>query len=231
MRIGRTAPPAAAPISLRDILSGIFGVHRGQQEIDRLRAELKSYFGVKHCFVVSSGRAALTLILKAIKKLNPVKDQVVIPAYTCFSVPSAIIRAGLKVQLCDMDPETLDFDYTQLSKLLLSPDKLNEPAKLNKLNKPKQLYEPNNSFLAIIPAHLFGIPSDINRLRSLLGDTKTMIIEDAAQAMGGKWKGKKLGTLGDVGFFSLGRGKALSTVEGGIILTNREDIAHQISGL
>jgi dTDP-4-amino-4,6-dideoxygalactose transaminase len=51
------------------------------------------------------------------------------------------------------------------------------------------------------------------------------IVEDAAQAMGESWKGRKLGTLGDVGFFSLGRGKAFSTVEGGVILTDRDDIA------
>jgi perosamine synthetase len=122
-----------------------------------------------------------------------------------------------------MDPETLDFDYRQLRKLLgfsgTQPNKPNEP------NKPEQ------PSIAVIPAHLFGIPADIDRLRSLLGDTEVVMVEDAAQAMGGKWKNRKLGTLGDVSFFSLGRGKALSTVEGGVILTNRDDIAQKISAL
>jgi perosamine synthetase len=229
MRMRRTLPPAAAPIYLQDILSGLSAVHRGQQELTQFKGELKDYFAARHCFLVSSGKAALTLILKALKELHPNKDRVIIPAYTCYSVPSAIVRAGLNIQLCDMDPETLDFDYTQLSKLLNHPNL--QPDELNKPEQPKQLNEPNNPFLAVIPAHLFGIPSDIDRLRSSLGDAEVVIVEDAAQAMGGKWKNKKLGTFGDVSFFSLGRGKALSTVEGGIILTNRDDIAQNISAL
>jgi perosamine synthetase len=229
MPLIRTLPPAAAPIYLQNILSGLSAVHRGQQELARFKGELKDYFAARHCFLVSSGKAALTLILNALKETHPSRNQVLIPAYTCYSVPSAIVRAGLQIKLCDMDPETLDFDYTQLSKLLNHPNP--QPDELNKPEQPKQLNESNNPFLAIIPAHLFGIPSDIDRLRSLLGETKTVIIEDAAQAMGGKWKNRKLGTLGDVGFFSLGRGKALSTVEGGIILTNRDDIARHISAL
>jgi perosamine synthetase len=218
MHMKRTVPPAAAPLYVRDIMSGILAIRRGRQELERFRAELKDYFGVRHCFLVSSGKAALTLILKALKTLYPYKNQVVIPAYTCFSVPSAIVRAGLEISLCDMDDKILDFDYTQLSNLLQSPDAQS--------NKPKQ---PATPFLAIIPAHLYGIPSDVDSVRSLLGDDDVVIVEDAAQAMGGKTNGKLLGTLGDVSFFSLGRGKALSTVEGGIILTNREDIADQIS--
>jgi perosamine synthetase len=226
IHIGRTVPPAAAPIRLRDILSGSSALRHGRRELGRFKAELKDYFAVKHCFLVSSGKAALALILNALKDLYPNKDQVIIPAYTCYSVPSVIVRAGLNIQLCDMDPETLDFDYTQVCKLIhpLST----EPNKFKQLN---ELNKPNNSLLSIIPAHLFGIPANIDRVRSLLGDKEVVIVEDAAQAMGGKCKNRKLGTLGDVSFFSLGRGKALSTVEGGIILTNRDDIAQKISEL
>jgi len=213
----RTLPPAAAPIYLRDIVSGFLALHHGRQGLGRFKEELKDSFGVTHCFLASSGKAALTLILKALKEIHPSRDRVLIPAYTCYSVPSAIIRARLKLELCDMDPETVDFDYNYLYKLLHPPN--------------TQPNKPNNPFLAIIPAHLFGIPADIDRLRSLLGDDRIVIVEDAAQAMGGKLDGKKLGSLGDVSFFSLGRGKALSTVEGGIILTDRDDIAQHISGL
>lgn len=230
MRIKRTLPPAAAPIYLRDLLSGILAIHRGQQELDRFEAELKDYFHVKYCFLVSSGKAALTLILNSLKELYPHKKDVLIPAYTCYSVPSAIVRARLNIQPCDMDSRRLDFDYTQLSNRLhpLNPEP-NKPNKLKEPNKPKQPNELNNSLLCIIPTHLFGIPSDIERLHSILGDTDVVIVEDAAQAMGGKWKGKHLGTVGDVSFFSLGRGKALSTIEGGVILTSRDDIAKKIS--
>jgi len=144
MHLRRTLPPAAAPIFLQDVLSGLSAVHRGQRELDKLSAELKDYFAVQHCFLVSSGRAALTIILKALKEHCPHKDRVLIPAYTCYSVPSAIVRAGLKLQLCDMQSDTLDFNYVRLSELLnpVNPQ-LNKLNELNKPNKPKQPNEPN----------------------------------------------------------------------------------------
>jgi dTDP-4-amino-4,6-dideoxygalactose transaminase len=220
MRIGRTIPPAASPIYPRDIISGIKGLVCGQQELERFRSELKEYFSVKHCYLVSSGKAALTLILQALKDLHPDRDEVLIPAFTCYSVPSSIVRAGLKIKLCDIDPETLDFNFKQLKEIL-------ETRNLKSaIRNPQSAIR--NRLLAIIPAHLFGLPSDITRVRALVNDPEVTIIEDSAQTMGGEWDGKKLGTLGDVSFFSLGRGKALSTVEGGIILTNREDIAEKI---
>ncbi len=205
-RIGRTLPPAAAPIELRDIVCGLRGWFRGERAVREMEESFRSFFGVRHCFAVSSGTAALTLILAALKEKRPRRTEVLIPAYTCYSVPSAIVRAGLKVALCDIDPKTLDFDYGELKR---------------KLENPR--------LLAVVPTHLFGLPADVPRLREMLRDRETTIIEDAAQAMGGQFGGRKLGTLGDVGFFSLGRGKALSTVEGGIILTNCDEIAAKIA--
>jgi dTDP-4-amino-4,6-dideoxygalactose transaminase len=154
---------------------------------------------------VSSGTAALTLVLLALKELHPDRDQVLMPAFACYSVPSAIVRAGLKIALCDIDPDTLDFDFEQL------PGKLANPR-----------------LLCVIPIHLFGLPADIGRLKRLLRDPAVTVVEDAAQAMGGEWKGEKLGTLGDVGFFSLGRGKALSAVEGGVILTDCDELGQRL---
>src|SRR6266705_4482384 len=118
MRIGRTLPPAATPIGVREIASGICGIFRGRKELDRFRSELKEHFGVKHCFLVSSGNAAFTLILLALKELFPDRDEVLIPAFTCYSVPSSGVRAGLRIRLCDLHSESLDFDFVQLSSLL-----------------------------------------------------------------------------------------------------------------
>lgn len=218
MRIGHTLPPAAAPIYLRDIISGLKGLVRGNSEIERFRDELKSYFNVKHCFLLYSGKAALTIVLKALHELHPDRDQVLIPAFTCYSVPSAIVRAGLKVRLCDIDPDTLDFDFRRLSEILSPSPPSNGSSSSNDLNNAKKL-------LCVIPTHLFGLPADVKRVRSLVQDSNIVVVEDAAQAMGSERDGRKLGTLGDVGFFSLGRGKALSAVEGGIALTNRDDMA------
>lgn len=212
MRIGRTLPPAAAPIYPEDIISGLKGLIRGQKEIKRFEAELKDYYNVKHCFLVSSGKAALTIILKALHQLYPERNEVLLPAFTCYSVPSAILRAGLKVKLCDINPKTLDFDSEQLQKIL------------SKSNS----HGSQSSILAVIPTHLLGLPVDVEGLKKIT-DNKITIIEDAAQAMGGMLREKKLGTLGDAGFFSLGRGKSISTVEGGIILTNKAGLAKNIS--
>jgi len=206
MRIGRTLPPAAAPLSLGDIFSGLKGCLHGNRAEKEARQELQEYFHKKHCFLVSSGKAALTLILRALKEMHPGRDQVLMPAFACYSVPSAIVRAGLGIQLCDIDGTTLDYDFAQLEA---------------KLSNPR--------LLCVISVHLFGLPADVDKLRELPKDPAVTIIEDAAQAMGGEWQGQKLGTRGDVGFFSLGRGKALTAVAGGIILTDNEPLAKAVN--
>lgn len=220
MRIGRTLPPAAAPLGFAEFARGIRGMLRGTKELERFGAELKEYFGVKHCFLVSSGKAAFALILLALKELYPEREEVLIPAFTCFSVPSSIIHAGLKVKLCDLHPESLDFDFAQLS------------AVLSGATGPWRTGSGSmgtcRALLAIVPTHLFGFPADLMRLRDMVHDPEVTVVEDAAQAMGEARDGRRLGTLGDVGFFSLGRGKAYSVVEGGIILTDRDDLAEPL---
>ncbi|MEW6417372.1 MAG: DegT/DnrJ/EryC1/StrS aminotransferase family protein [Nitrospirota bacterium] len=204
MKIHRTIPPAAAPIGLKSLLHSLAGIFFGKKYMVRLEDELKKYFGVKHVFLVSSGKAALTLILKSLKTLSPKKEQVLIPAYTCFSVPSAIVKAGLKVSLCDIDPITFDFDYKLLKEAL------------------------HEDTLCVIPNHLFGIPANMDRINSLCKERGIFVVEDAAQAMGIKLNGKFLGTIGDIGFFSLGRGKNITCGSGGVIVTNSDVIADTI---
>lgn len=204
-RIGRTLSPAAAPISIKDILAGVVGLLHGNKEVTRFEEQLKDYYEVDHCFTVSSGKAALTLTLQALHDLSPERDEVLIPAYTCYSVPSAIVRAGLRVRLCDVSKATLDFDYERLEEELDNP-----------------------RLLAVVPTHLFGIPAHVERVKEMVRERGICVVEDAAQAMGAEWKGRKLGTAGDVGLFSLGRGKAFSTVEGGVILTDDAGIGRAI---
>ncbi len=201
VRIGRTLPPAVAPIGFKNIANGILAMFTNDRTTNTFTDELKDYFNVEHCYVLSSGKASLTLILLALKELHPDKDEVLIPAFTCYSVPAAIVRAGLKIRICDIEPETLDFDYGELTEQLSA-------ARL----------------LCVIPTHLFGVTANIPRVREIIGDRDITIIEDAAQAMGGEHLGHKVGTFGDVGFFSLERGKAFSTVEGGIIVTKSDRI-------
>lgn len=202
MRIARTLPPAANPLRLDTLRRGLAGALRGRHELERLRSDLQNHFQAAHCALVSSGKAALTLALSALRERYPERDQVLIPAYTCYSVPSAVVRAGLQVQLADIDPDSFDFDYHRLGRRLRNP-----------------------RLLAVVPCHLYGRPADVPRLRAQIVDPQVTVIEDAAQAFGSSWRGRPLGTYGDIGIFSLGRGKALSTVAGGILLTNRDDLA------
>jgi perosamine synthetase len=198
----RTIPPTAAPISPTDLMYGFYGIANKNLN-EKLEREIIEYFGAKYAFLVSSGKAALFLILSGLKRLSR-KRKVIIPAYTCFSVPSAIRMAGLDIVLCDIRPETLDFDFSQLRDLV------------------------DDDTMCVISTHLFGIPADVSKVRDLCENRKIFIIEDAAQAMGAVFGRAKLGTFGDVAFFSLGRGKNITCGSGGIIITSAEDIADSI---
>ena len=88
MRIGRSVPPAAAAVSVSDLWTGLGGLLAPARELEARRKELAEYFGARHLFLVSSGTAALTLVLGALKSRSR-RTEVVIPAYTCFSVPAA----------------------------------------------------------------------------------------------------------------------------------------------
>jgi dTDP-4-amino-4,6-dideoxygalactose transaminase len=206
-------------------MNGLRGIRQGGREIERFNRELREHFGVKHCFLASSGKAALMIILNALHKLYPERDEVLIPAFCCYSVPSAIVRAGLKVRLCDVDPETLDFDHTRFRQILSGYRDPNS----NQFKKPGHPRDPaTNSLLAIVAVHLFGMSADMDRVMKQAGRLAAAVVEDAAQVMGSEADTRKLGSMGDVGFFSLGRGKALSAVEGGIIITNNDEIGNKI---
>jgi dTDP-4-amino-4,6-dideoxygalactose transaminase len=108
LKVGKTISPAAAPVSARDLFRGISGLF-GDGYLGKLEDEIRGYFGSEFVFLASSGKAALFLILKGLSLLRS-RKKVLIPAYTCYSVPSAIVKSGLEIALCDVDPETLDFE-------------------------------------------------------------------------------------------------------------------------
>lgn len=197
MRIGKTLPPAAAPVTFQAILNGILGIFKQASTYNKVADSLSNIFGTKYIFLVSSGKAAIVVSLKALSQLFPGRNRVIIPAFNCYSVPSAITKAGFTVQPCDINPQTMDFDTISLK---------------NALDNPKTI-------LAICPTHFFGIPSSIESVRNMIDDPEITIIEDAAQAMGSALD-KLITNHGDIRIFSLGRGKSYSTGTGGIILTN-----------
>ena len=169
MKIRRAIPPSAAPISCTELLHGFLGIMKKGTEA-KLEKEIKKYFGAAHVFLASSGKAALFLILSGLKCLTG-KKKVIIPAYTCFSVPSAIRLAGLEIVLCDIEPGTLDFDFSRLKSLI------------------------DDDTLCVISTHLFGIPADTTKVSDLCEKRKIFVVEDAAQAMGAVHGWRKLGDI------------------------------------
>ena len=206
MKVQRHLPPTAAPLCLPDLAKGIVGLLRPARACAKLESELKSYFGVRHVFLLTSGKAALATILNSMKARSS-RRQVIIPAYTCYSVPSAVHKAGLEVVLCDVDQHSLDFDLADLQAVV------------------------GENTLAIVTPHLFGQPADLKSIKPIAKSSGAFVIEDAAQAMGGRDHGRWLGTQGDVGFFSLGRGKNVSAGSGGVIVTNSDSMADELSVL
>jgi perosamine synthetase len=200
----RYVPPAGTPASVREVLGAFGGAFSSNGSSHRLLEEVSESIGIRHTFAFGSGRAALWAILRALARLRPGRDTVAIPAYTCYSVPAAIVRAGLKVRPVEMDPATWDFDYAALEAV------------------------PGERLLAVLSVHLFGLVADVPRARAIAAAKGAYLVDDAAQALGAQLSGRWAGTMGDAGLYSLGRGKALGTVEGGLAVTDSEEIASGI---
>jgi dTDP-4-amino-4,6-dideoxygalactose transaminase len=210
MKIRYSYPPAAAPIDICSIISGLYGLVRKEKDHERFADEVKDYFSVNHCWFLSSGKASLYVILSALKKINPERNKIVVPGFTCYSVPASILKAGFDPILCDIDMDSLDFSYGQLEKIVS---------------------EHGEKISAILSTHLFGLSSDVHRIKRIASQKGIKVIEDAAQSMGNSHNKRKHGTMADVGLFSLSRGKSFSTVEGGIIVTSNDEIALAIDSV
>ena len=205
MKIRRTLPPVGYRVPLGDLMSSAVraGIARGHRE-SVFEPGIARHFGMKHVRAVSSGKTALTVILRALRRLSR-RTKVIIPAYTCYSLPSAIVKAGLEVVPCDIARGSFDYDYDQLARAL------------------------GSDVLCVLSVHLFGVPSDTQRLNALCRSAGIYVVEDAAQAFGGVSQGQLLGTQADVGFFSLGRGKNITCGSGGIVITSSDEIGAAIA--
>ncbi len=198
-------PPTGTSITLADIYRIIKARISSDSQYDIFEDLVKKHADSNYCFLFNSGRTALVFILNSLSHLVDKKKEVIIPAYTCFSVAAAIARSGLKIRLVDIDPMTLDYNYEELQ---------------------SQNFD---NVQAIIGCNLFGVLSDSNRLKSIANKENVFLIDDAAQSMGTSFHDRVSGSLGDAGFYSLGRGKNLSTVSGGILVTDNEHIASNIN--
>lgn len=167
------------------------------KEFERAFAD---YIGTKEAAMVSSGTAALYISL-AVLGIRP-GDQVIVPALTFFSTVTAVLHERAVPVFADIDPDTYCLD----------PDSVAEKI--------------TNKTRAIIPVHLYGHPANMDGLMDVTEDRDIFIIEDAAQAHGAEYRGKKCGSLGDIGCWSFFATKNMTTaVEGGAITTDNKAMA------
>lgn len=173
------------------------------RETELFEREFSSYIGVKYGIAVSSGTASLFLILKALNIGRG--NEVIVPAYTFVASFSPILMVGATPRFVDVDYDTMTID----------------PEKIEKKINPKTK--------AIIVVHLFGHPADMKPILEIAEKHNLIVIEDCAEAHGARYKGKKVGSFGDVSFFSFYPTKNLTVYgDGGMVLTNNQDIAEKI---
>lgn len=162
--------------------------------LDEFEQRWAEYCGVKHGVAVSSGTAALDVAVSCLH-LRP-GDQVILPSFTIISCAQAITRHGGLPVLVDCDPQTWCLDVDHVA------------ARINSRTR------------AVMPVHMYGHPADMDPLRELADRHGFVLIEDAAQAHGAEYKGRRCGGLGDVSCFSFYANKLITTGEGGMVLTN-----------
>lgn len=171
----------------------LFRVNDGLKEAENFEKEYANVIGTKYALLVSGGTGALIAALVGLG-ISP-GDEVIVPGYTFMATASAVLAVGAIPVLAEIN-ETMTID----------PDDVER--KISKYTK------------AIIPVHICGIPSDMDRLCAIAKKHNLYILEDACQADGGKYKGKRLGSIGDAGAFSFNYYKIISAGEGGCVTTN-----------
>jgi perosamine synthetase len=198
----RFVPPAGAPIRARDLTAWARSAISSDNQVARLHQIICDQFSVGHSFTTSTGRAGMTILLKALRRLAADdRIEVVIPSYTCYSVAASVVKAGLRPRLVDVVPETLDFAREQL-----------EATDFRRV-------------LAVIATNLYGLPNDMSTVTRIARQHGAFVVDDAAQAMGASVGGRWSGTWGDVGLYSFDKGKNVSAITGGVIVTDTSEIA------
>jgi dTDP-4-amino-4,6-dideoxygalactose transaminase len=175
-------------------------------EVAALEKELADYCGAKHAIACASGSDALLLALMALD-IGP-DDEVITTPYSFFATVSSITRLGAKPIFVDIDPKTYNLDVSQIE------------AKITPRTK------------AIEPVHLYGQSADMTTLLEISRKHGIPIVEDAAQAIGAEEKGRRVGSLGEIGCFSFYPSKNLGGMgDGGFLTTNDDAVAEKLFAL
>jgi len=158
--------------------------------------------GAAHCVSAMNGTVSLVAAFAACE-IGP-GDEVIVPAYTFFATASAVRLAGATPVFVDIDPDTYNLDVAAAAAAI------------------------GERTRAIVPVHFAGLPVDLDLLLPLAAKHDLVVIEDAAHAHGSSWRGRPVGTLGDIGSFSFQANKNMTAGEGGALLTNDDALAERL---
>lgn len=172
-------------------------------------AEFESRFaaftGTSHALACSNGTTALHLAYSALR-LGP-GDEVLVPAFTWVATANAVVACGATPVFCDIDLSTFNID----------------PAVVEERITPRTR--------GIVPVHLFGLCAEMEPVLDIASRHGLWVVEDAACAMGATWRGRHAGLFGDMGTFSFHPRKSITTGEGGMVITEREDLAAAVRSM
>jgi len=175
-------------------------------EVERFERDWAAYCEAEHCVAVNSGTSALHLALLACG-VRP-GDEVITSPMSFFATAETILHCGARPVFADIDPLTYNIDPARIEPLLTERTR------------------------AIMPVHLFGHPADMDPILALARRRGLAVIEDAAQAHGALYKGRKVGAIGDAGCFSFYVTKNLGAFgEGGAVVSNRAEVAESVAVL
>lgn len=179
--------------------------------LDSFEQSFAKFCNAKHCIGVGNGTDALFLALKALRIGDG--DEVIVPANSFIATSEAVTMTGAKVAFVDIDPKTYNMD----------PNKLEDYLKERLAPHASRL---TSRVKAVIPVHLYGQPADMDPILEIAKRYDLNVVEDAAQAHGAVYKGRPIGSIGDVACFSFYPGKNLGAYgDGGAIVTNNDEFA------
>lgn len=201
--LGRLHQPIRSQIDAafhRVIASGWFVLG---PELEAFEAEFAAYCEVRHCIGVGNGLEALYLTLKAYE--IGAGDEVLVPSNTFIATWLAVTHCGARPKPVEPDVRTYNLDPSLIEASITSRTR------------------------AIIPVHLYGQPADMDAINEIAAKYRLVVIEDAAQAQGARYKGRRVGSLGDAAATSFYPGKNLGALgDGGAVLTNDDEIAAKV---
>lgn len=173
--------------------------------IQKFETAFAEFCGVKHAMTCCNGTVALHLALLALD-VGP-DDEVIVPTLTYVATANAVVYCGARPVFIDSEPETWNLDPSLLENLITPRTK------------------------GIIVVHLYGHPVDMDPVLTIARARGLFVIEDAAEAHGAEYKGQRVGSLGDIATFSFYGNKILTTGEGGMVVTNDDELAARVRQL